>query len=295
MMGKATVLIVVAALAACVLAGCSNKVTIEEGKAKIEELASKGVPEREMSSLRMYLFHMETAKRTGNSSQFRVYQDSLTRALSDFEGKMGAILEESGPFMDSLRGTFDERIALLKGLHLESVEKRVASLDSLKQIGSQKLLARNRLESFSLDLDTLVIMQRLADSLRGQFVGIWVMEMESPDPSQKVVERTEIHMRADGTLFIMEGKRSNTPDFREDWLFESYGTWDLRGDVAHHYVTREKRVRQIFEAVDPQTGRWRREAQPPFDSTVAKGTKDRYADWAALNKDYQRFPIRGRR
>jgi hypothetical protein len=91
----------------------------------------------------------------------------------------------------------------------------------------------------------------------------------------------------------MEGKKGKGPGgTMQDWMFESRGTWDLLGDVAYHYITREKRVRQIYQGIDPQTGKMRRESQPPFDSTIAKGTKDRYAAWDALNKDYKRFPIK---
>jgi hypothetical protein len=135
--------------------------------------------------------------------------------------------------------------------------------------------------------------QKLADSLRKEFVGIWVMEQESPDKRYNVVERKEIHMRPDGSLYIMEGKKGKiSDDAMEDWLFESRGMWDVMGDVAHHYITREKRVRQIFEGTDPNTGKRRRESQPPYDSAVAKGSKDAFASWDALNKDYKRFPIR---
>ena len=282
-----------AALAAALAVGCGSKVSLEDGKAKVAELAAKGVPEREMSDIKMYLFQMETAKKTGNGGMFKMYQDSLTSALGDFEAKMDALLENAGPFMDSLMRASDEKIAGLKGLHLETAQKSRAPVDSLMKIESQKLYARGRLQDFALEVDTLVIQQKLADSLRGQFVGIWVMEREPSDSRFKMVERTEIHMRPDGSLYIMEGKKGQiSEDASEDWLFESRGTWDVMGDVAYHYLTKEKRVRQVFEGVDPQTGARRKQSQPPYDSTLAKGTKDRYVAWDELNKDYKRFPIK---
>jgi len=282
-----------AALAAALAVGCGSKVSLEDGKAKVAELAAKGVPEREMSDIKMYLFQMETAKKTGNGGQFKMYQDSLTRALGSFEEKMGALLENAGPYMDSLMKACDEKIAGLKGLHLEAAQKARAPVDSLRQIESQKLYARGRVQDFALEVDTLVIQQNLADSLRNEFVGIWIMEQEPADSRFKMVERTEIHMRPDGSLFIMEGKKGQiSEDAREDWLFESRGTWDIMGDVAYHYIAKEKRVRQIFEGVDPQTGKRRTQSQPPYDSTLAKGSKDRYVAYDELKKDYKRFPIK---
>ena len=272
------------------ITGCGSKVSVEEGKAKIAELAAKGVPDRQMSTLKMYLFQMETAKKTGNSSVFRTYQDSLTTALRAFDAEMSELLEKSGPFMDSLRRACTEKMAGLKGLHLKEAEKGAVVVDSLMKT-NQVLWARDRLESFSLDVDTLIMKQQLADSLRPRFVGRWITESESADRRFKLVERNEIHMRADGTLFIMEGKKGDTSeDSKEDWEFHTFGTWDLLGDVAHHFITREKRVRQTVQWRD-QSGKWNTKREAPYDSTVAKGSKDRFAGWEGLNKDYKRFPI----
>ncbi len=283
------VLAVVAATAVMSV-GCAKKVSLEEGKAKVAELASKGVPEREMSDIKMYIFQMETARKTGNNSMFGIYQDSLTTALATFEAKMADILAGAGPFMDSLRRDCDAKVAQLNGLHLAEAEKGKRPVDSLMAIESQKLYARDRLMTWALDLDTLITQQKLADSLRGEFVGIWVKEEESPDKRYPRLERTEIHMKKDGTLFIMEGGKGKLDDVSsDDWLIESYGTWDVMGDVARHYITREKLVRQIYTGIDPQTGKLRTDKKPTYDSTVAQGKKDRFASWDALNKDFKRF------
>jgi len=287
---RGAVVLAVVALAAVVSVGCAKKVSLEEGRAKVQELASKGVPERDMSDIKMYIFNMDMAQKTGNSSQFRIYQDSLTEALGAFEARMAEKLASAGPFMDSLMGVCGGKIAQLKGLHLEAAEKGKKVVDSLRAIESQKLYARSRLEDWSFDLDTLIIQQKLADSLRGEFVGIWVKEEESPDKSVKRVERTEIHMKKDGTLFIMEGGKGKLDNVSsDDWLIESYGTWDVMGDVAQHYITREKLVRQIYTGIDPQTGKLRTDKKPPYDSTVVKGKKDRFASWDELNKEFKRF------
>jgi len=157
-------------------------------------------------------------------------------------------------------------------------------------IESQKMYALSRLQDLSLDLDTLVLQQKLADSLRGEFVGIWVMEKESPDKSLKRVERTEIHMDKDGKLKLVEGGKGKTdPVSSDDWLIESYGTWDVMGDVVQQYITREKLIRQIFTGIDPQTGKQRTESKAPYDSAVAKGKKINFISWEDLNRDFKRF------
>ena len=287
---RSVFILAVVALAAAVSVGCAKKVSIEEGRAKVQELASKGVPDREMSDIKMYLFQMETAQKTGQNSLFRIYQDSLTNAVVAFEARMSEILANAGPFMDSLRSACNEKISKLKGLQLAAAEKGMRPVDSLMAIESQKLYARSRLEDWSFELDTLIMYQKLADSLRGEFVGIWVMEKESPDKNLKRVERTEIHMDKDGKLTIVEGGKGKLDAVSsDDWLFESSGTWDVMGDVAQHFITREKLIRQIYTGVDPQTGKVRTEKKAPYDSTVAKGKKDKFIPWDELNKDYKRF------
>ncbi|MCL2183917.1 MAG: hypothetical protein FWB85_10670 [Chitinispirillia bacterium] len=282
-----------AVLAACLSAGlgCSNKVSVEEGRAKIQELSSRGVPERQMSDLKMYLFNMETAQKTGNSKQYNLYRDSLTVALAEFEVKMGEQLKNADEFMKTTMEAADAKMETLKGLHLQEAQRLRAPVDSVRKIESQKLDARNRVEQFGLEIDTLAMEQKTADSLRGEFVGVWVMEKESSDAALKMVERTEIHLRADGSLFKMEGRKGQlSADAREDWMFESRGSWDLKGDLVGLYVNKEKRVRQIFEGIDPATGKKRKESQPPYDSTVNRGVE--FMAWDELNKDFKRFPIK---
>lgn len=286
---RGVVVLAVVALAAVVSVGCAKKVSVDEGEAKVRELAEKGVPERDMSDLKMYIFQMKTAQKTGNGSMFKIYQDSLTTALAAFEARMADILANAGPFMDSLRRACDAKIALLKGLHLEEAEKGKGPVDSLMAIESQKLYARNRLEAWALDLDTLVTLQKVADSLRGEFVGVWVMEKESPDKRFKLNERKEIYMNKDGTLMVKEGRKGKLDNVSsEDWAFETYGTWDMIGDVAQFNITREKRVRQIFTGIDPKTNKLGTDSKPPYDSTFAKPRKDAVI-WGELSKDYKRF------
>ncbi|MFP4013627.1 MAG: hypothetical protein ACLFVQ_06045 [Chitinispirillaceae bacterium] len=280
------------ALVLLLSAGCSSKISVEEAKAKIEELAAKGVPEEDMQDVRMYLYQMETSKKSGNTGTFRNYQDSLHSALGSFETRMTKLLEESGPVIDSLKKVCEEKKTKLTGLHLKEAEPNVAKIDSLLN-ANQLLMARARLEKFNLDLDTLIMEQKTADSLREHFVGAWVMEKESEDKRYNVVERTEIHMRPDSTLYIMEKKKGKTSDNTiEDWEFRSTGTWDIKGDVAYHYINKEKCVRHHFHSRNPETGKWKKQSKEPYDSTITNGSKDRYAVYADLDKDFKKFPIR---
>ncbi len=272
--------------------GCGQKITIEEAESRIADLRDRGVPRREMTRISMYLNHMKTAKSIGNSANYTKYRDSLYNALNDFEERMGVLLEESAAVIASLRAAAEEKGEPLKGLHLKEAQKLFATVDSLIEVPSP-LLARTRLETLDLQLDTLLEQQALADSLRSHFVGAWVMEEESPDSRFNVVKRHEIHLRPDGSLYMMDRSRGTTSaTTRDDWEFQSEGKWDLMGDVAFKYVTNDKRVRYNFQRLDPETNRWVTESKPAYDSTVTDSSKDGYITYEVLKSDYRRFPLR---
>ncbi|KMQ50926.1 hypothetical protein CHISP_2068 [Chitinispirillum alkaliphilum] len=273
-------------------AGCGQKITTEEAEARIAQLRERGVPRSEMTKISMYLNHMKTAQSIGNSREHRQYQDSLYNALNEFEDRMEILLEESALVIDSLRVAVAEKKKPLKEMHLEKAKELLGDIDSLIEI-PMPLAARSRLTQFKQQLDTLLEMQNLADSLRRHVVGAWVMEQESPDPRFDVVKRQEIHFRPDGSLYIMKRSRGRTSETtREDWEFQSEGTWKLRGDMAFKFIERDKRVRYNFRYLDQETNRWITETQPPYDSTITDGSMDEFITYETLARDYKRFPLR---
>jgi hypothetical protein len=60
---------------------------------------------------------------------------------------------------------------------------------------------------------------------------------------------------------------------KEDWEFQSSGTYDFKGDTIMLSITRFASVRQDFERIHMKDGNavWVKEPQPRYDSTITNG------------------------
>lgn len=272
--------------------GCGpKKVTLEDAEARIEALRSQGVPEGEMSKIKVYLYQMKSSKKSSNTGIFRKYQDSMDVALAALETKMGSSLAASKPIIDSLTKLAAERKTALKGRHLKTADSMIVIADSLAN-NNMPLQAKAKWEHIALLLDTLDVLQKEADSLRSKFVGTWVIEQEAIDSKKyNAVRRKEITLRKDGSLRIHEKKKGKSDDYlKEDWEFISKGKWELFGDLALLDITSEKCTRQNFWKKQ-KNGTWKLDKLPTYDSTFASELerKDDAIYYKDLKEEYKWF------
>jgi tRNA G37 N-methylase Trm5 len=98
----------------------------------------------------------------------------------------------------------------------------------------------------------------------------------------KALEKKQFEFSADGKLHAVESMKGQTDEFlKEDWQFESWGTWDIKGDTVLLKITRELCQKQVFENFREVDGKkkWVREEKPTYDTTITDGSKDRYMTW----------------
>lgn len=262
--------------------GCgAKKVTLEDAETRIEALRTQGVPEGEMSRVKVYLYQMKSSKKAGNTGIFRKYQDSMDVALVALEEKMGSALTSVKPVIDSISKLASERKTKLSGRHLKTADSMIVIADSLSK-SNMPLQAKAKWEHIALLFDTLDTYQKLADSLRNKFVGTWVIEQEPIEKKYTAVRRKEITLRKDGSVRIKESKKGISNDYlKEDWEFLSKGKWDLFGDLALIDITGEKCPRQNFW--NKKGGKWVLDKMPTYDSTFT--IEDEHKDDAIYYKD----------
>ena len=269
--------------------GCGpKKITVEDATTRVDALKAKGVPDLELSKVKVYLFKMKNNKAAGNTGKFRKYRDSIQVALDELEGRMGSAIEDSKAAIDSLKTLANTKKANLKGLHIKCADSLLAIADQLIK-DTKPLAAKDKLEKISLMLDTLNEMQQIADSLRPKFIGTWVSEQEAKGKGLNAINRNEVRFKKDGTLYTMQKMKGKSKDYlKEDWEFQSVGTWKLKGSTAYQYITKEKCVRNIFSEKD-KNGKWKRTVKPTYDSTYTDGSKDSYVSYEYLKKEYKYF------
>ncbi len=269
--------------------GCGpKKVTLEDAETRIEALRSQGVPEGEMSKIKVYLYQMKSSKKSGNTGIFRKFQDSMDVALVALEERMGNSLAASKPIIDSLSKLAAERKTNLKGRHLKTADSMIVIADSLAN-NNMPLQAKAKWEHIALLMDTLDQLQKEADSLRSKFVGTWVIEQEAVDKRYNAVRRKEITFRKDGTLRVLESKHGQSDAYlKEAWKFISNGKWDLFGDLALMSIEKEKCTRQEFWK-KTNSGKWKHDKLPTYDSTITDGRKDDAIYYKDLKEEYKWF------
>ena len=268
--------------------GCSKKISVEEGEARVAALESKGVPDSVISAAKVYLYQFKSAKATGNAGLLRRYRDSLQLALGQVEGGMEADIQKLKPLVDSLVASINERRPGLTGLHKAAGDSVYAILDAL--VGKNWLpQAKDKAVELDALVDTLNAQEKLAKQLRPRFVGNWTSSSSPADKRFKAVERRTIVFGRDGSMRTMEQMKGQTSEYlKEDWKFESLGKWDIKGDVAYQYVEREKCSRQVYTNYNVKERKWERKEMPTYDSTITDGSKDRWVTYDYLKENFKK-------
>ncbi len=258
-----------------VIGGCgSDRMSLEEAQAKIDELSDAGMPDSALSSAKVHLYQAKSAKTTGNSGIARRSTDSLIIALDRAEQQYAEWMESFAPVVDSLTAVLGEKKVNLTGLQLKAADSAVAVIDSF--VGRNWMI-QARAQALKADtlLTQLVQDEEKAQEIRKKLPGKWVgIRDAKTEGGKKAVEKRIVVFGGDGSLHLTESMKGFTSDnFKEDWEFISSGTWDVKGDTAVLKISEEKCTRQNFWTL--KDGAWKKDAKPTYDTTITDGSKDK--------------------
>ena len=93
------------------------------------------------------------------------------------------------------------------------------------------------------------------------------------------METRKFTFKKDGKYEADEQMKGQTSDFtKEDWLFQSWGDYDVKGDTIFMYVKREKCPKQTYHNYKNIGGKmkWEKFEAPTYDSPITDGRKVRY-------------------
>jgi len=216
---------------------------------------------------------------------------ALSEELTRLEAWFQQALESTKPELKAARAAVDSQKAELTGLHLRAADSMLTRVDSLEDAG-RILQARATLAKVEAMLPALHESQKKATKLKGRVVGIW-REVARPDAAGATsVEIRTYTFGKDGSLKTSEKKKGKSNvGLKEDWAFESWGTWDMKGDTVHMHIEREKCLRQIYETLVKKNGRerWERNAGPAYDSTITDGRKDQWIAYTDLDESFNKI------
>jgi len=275
-------------LAAAVLtAGCGvTDKKLGDVEARIKALQDKGVPDTVLADVQVNLFQVKTAKQKGSLAYVKKEIKGTFDGIVKAEGWYAEQIAKVRPEVQQIRAEIATKRQGLSGLPLKMADSLLALVDDLI---AKDWMFQARVKIGLLDeiTDSLVVLEKRAGELRPKVVGTWYGERQPSEEGMKAVEKGRYSFKPDGKLEMTEELKGQTTKYlKEDWKFNSWGTWDLMGDTIFLFITREQCERQVFQ--HKKNSKWEVKQQPTYDTTVVGGTKDRLMTWQYLTDIYKK-------
>jgi hypothetical protein len=271
----------VCCVAAAMVAGCGvSAKKLNAAEQRIATLQQKGVSDSLLTGARVLLVQARTAKQLGNGIGAKTQYDSLEKLLMKAETSYGTTTEQFKPGVEAMRKSIADRKLTLSGTHLKEADSLLAILDA--SIGRNDWQqAKDLAAMINMVINSLVKNELTAKGMKPKVIGTWSSTevIKNKEEKSNAVEKKSFTFGADGKVDIVEERNGQTNEaLKEDWKFESWGTWSLKGDTILMSITREKCGKQIYQNLKVKAGKkeWVKFEKPPYDSTITNGKKDRY-------------------
>ncbi|NLG17504.1 MAG: hypothetical protein GX556_09275 [Fibrobacter sp.] len=285
--------LVLSAAAAFIIAGCGGASgdKLAEIENRIKALSDKGVPDSVLADVKVYLYNVTSAKKNSNAGNARKYTDSMLVAIVDAEKWYDKSMQEFKPYLENLRKNIVERKSALSGLQLKTADSVLSVADSFTNL-NWIIQARWKMDKLDSIMPVLEQNEKTAQKLRKQLVGKWGDShwIKPEEASYKALNKSIYKFTTDGKFEGSEEMNGQTTDYmKEDWQFLSWGTYDLKGDTIHLFISREKCPRQIFTQLNVKENKWIKNVKPTYDSTITNGSKDRFIMFDYLKENFKKM------
>ena len=286
------------ATAALITIGCgANQKKIDDAELRIKTLAEKGAPDSITSRAKVFLYQAQDAKKRGQGALAKSSAESLFVLVDKAEQVYGEAVKRLTPSVTSRRKKLDEQTAGLTGMHATCRDSLVAIVDSLIKLNNI-MQADAKLIEVEKYMPDLLKEQELSKKIRKKVIGTWKftdITTHSQDKTVHAVEDKIFSFPKNGKgHFIEKKKGKSSPFLKEDWRFDSWGKWDVKGDTIHLLVNRFKVAKyDIFDyklQADGKTRKWVKnmDAGGTYDSTITDGSQNRFIVYKDLLVDFKK-------
>jgi hypothetical protein len=256
--------------------GVSDK-KLSTAESRIAVLQQKGVPDSLLSEARVLLVQSRTSKQLGNSIGAKTQYDSLISLLSKADVSYGATTTQLKPVVVALRASLDIKKQSLTGLHLKAADSMLVFIDSSIKHNDWPT-AKDLAQATDTFFTSLAQCQQIAVETKTKMIGTWSSVQALKSDGVKATKKDSYTFGKDGKVSISEEMNGQTSEFqKENWKFESQGTFDLKGDTIVIDITHEKCPKQEYENLKEANGKktWVKIPKPTYDSTITSGKKIR--------------------
>jgi hypothetical protein len=286
--------VAVLTIALCMMSiGCGvTKKKTDEVQKHIQLLQQKGVPDSMLSDAKVLLVQIQSSKQYGGGASPQKLYDSAVAVLAKADAAFTATTNQLKPVVEALRQTFDARKQGLTGPQLKEADSLIKLADSCIRI-NQWPEAKEKCTMIDATLNSLLKDETTAKELKPKIIGTWNATRKTADKETKAnyVEKTTFTFTSDGKADCIEEKNGQTNEvFKEDWKFQSSGTFSLKGDTVMMSLPREKCIKQTYWNNKDVGGKkqWVKDEKPTYDSTVTSDKKYRFVSYADLKANFKK-------
>jgi hypothetical protein len=273
------------------VSGCVSNKSIDLYEARLKTLVAGGAPDSLLSSIKVCLSQAKAGKRSGDGTLVRSSMDSAKVYLAAAEKWYQESVQASKKRVDSLQKYFSAQKTALSGMQLREADSLFAIIDSFskKNLYLQASDAAGQLDSL---MPSLLTDEELAKKAAAEITeSTWSMNKKHTTDGANATEKSTVSFKKDGTYEMSEGMNGQTkPTLKEDWLFETAGTYAMKGDTILFSTKKEKCVRQIFWNRVAKNGKqeWVKNEKKPYDSCIINGSKDRFLTFEYIKNAFKK-------
>jgi len=286
-------LVAVGCAACLAIGGCGvNSKKLDDADKRISMLSKQGVSDSVLSDARVLFVQIKTSKQYGGGASPQRLYDSLMTILARAELSFTNTTSRLKPGVDSLRKTFDARKQVLSGIQLKEADSLIKEADSL--IASNKWSeAKAKCDEVNASLTGLAKDEKVAMETKAKLIGSWVgvQKIKNKDDKSDYTEKKIFTFTPAGKADIIEERAGQTNEsLKEDWKFQSAGSYSLKADTIFLFVTKEKCVKQAYTNLVVKNGKtqWVRTEKAPYDSVITSGKKDRFITFDYLKESFKK-------
>jgi len=290
---RALVMGAIGCAACAVIGGCGvNSKKLDDAEKRIGMLSKQGVSDSMLTDARVLLVQIKTSKQYGGGASPQRLYDSVMTLLARAELAYTVSAGKLKPIVDSLRKTFDARRKGLTGLQLKEADSAIKRVDSMIALNKWSE-AKPQCNEVDIALNGLLKDEKTAQETKTKLMGVWtgVLKVKNKDEKSDFVEKKVFSFARDGKVDVVEERNGQTNEgLKEDWKFQSAGTFSLKGDTIFLFVTKEKCLKQAFSNFVTKNGKaqWVKTEKPTYDSTITSGKKDRFLTFDYLKESFKK-------
>jgi hypothetical protein len=278
-----------------VIGSCSvSQKTLNDAQKRIDALKLKGVPDSSLSTAIVYLAQAKDANQRGNKGLAHLSADSMRILIAQAEGAYSDNLIKKKPEVDELVLQLTKAKSQLSGLQVKKLDSALKVIDSFNQKNWIYQVENNAKMAVNELLPVLKFNEDRARELRPRLPGDWVCINKTKSEEIKevnAVEKKIFSYMSDGKCKLVETKNGQSGQaLKEDWEFNSFGTWDILGDTIFMFINRFVSVRQNFTTMSMKDGKkvWTLKKEPTYDSAITDGSQDRWIPFTDLQRDFEK-------